>query len=108
MSIFRWHKSSHRKLAVGSFAAALIPAALLAADTNFLFRLPELIVDICIALSMPGGFVFLILIGGSHVGGNRFISTTAGVIAIFANAFVYFWIGRGIMTLNRKRRRAQL
>jgi hypothetical protein len=70
MTFFRCYKSLGWRLAIWSLTAAVIPAALLAGDMRFLYHLPDLLVDICIPLMMPGGIFFLIMIGGPHGGGN--------------------------------------
>ncbi len=71
----------------------------------FLYRLPDFVVDICIGVMMPGGFFFLVLIGGPHGGGNRIIDAVAGVVLVIVNA-VFYRLIFGVIVKWRGKRKA--
>ena len=58
---------------------------------------------LCIFLSLPGGTVFLILIGGPHGGGNRAVDAVAGTAGGLVNAVIYFGILNVIVRLWKRR-----
>jgi hypothetical protein len=89
MNFLKGYNSAGWKVTLWSLAFAVIPAALLAGDMKFLYRLPDFVVDICIVVMMPGGFFFLVLIGGPHGGGDKVIDAIAGAVLVIVNALFY-------------------
>jgi hypothetical protein len=57
----------------------------------------------CFYLSLPGGIVFVILIGGPHGGGNKVLDALAGTVGAIINAVVYFGILNVIIRMWRRR-----